>query len=107
MKVARTIIFAGLLVSEPASAENSVTITLSGHQFSPAEVHVRANEPTTALLINADRGRVEFVSSSLKIKRVLAGCAKGTMRWRALAPGHYPFFEEFDTEIAHGIVIAE
>lgn len=91
MKGLRTTLLAGLLVSAPALAENSITLTLSGPRFSPTETHVRANEPTTALLINAGNGRVEFASSSLKIKKVLIGRAKGTMRWRALAPGRYPF----------------
>ena len=107
MKAAQVLILAVLFVSAPALAENSVTLTLSNHRFLPVEIHVRANEPTTALLTNADDGPVEFVSTSLKLKKVLVGRTKGTMRWRALAPGRYPFVEEFHAETAHGIVIAE
>lgn len=107
MKGVQTIILGALLVNAPALAENSVTFTLSNHRFSPMQIHVRANEPTTALLINADDGPVEFVSSSLKIKKVLVGRARGTMRWRALAPGRYSFVEGLHSETAHGIVPAE
>lgn len=107
MKKARATILATLFASAPALGENSVTLTFSDRQFSPMEIRVRANEPTTALLINSDDIQVVFASSSLKIKKVLVPRSKGIARWRALAPGRYPFVEEFHSEIAHGIVIAE
>ena len=107
MQRARAIILAALFASAPAWGENSVTLTFSDCQFSPREIRVHANEPTTALLINSDDIRMVFASSSLKIKKVLVPRSKGIARWRALAPGRYPFVEEFHSEIAHGIAIAE
>lgn len=107
MKGTWTITLWALLASSPALAENAVTLTLSNHRFSPPEVHVRAKEPTTVILINADDDRVEFASSSLKAKRAISGRSQGAMRWRPLAPGRYPFIEEFHAATARGVVIVE
>lgn len=97
-----------MLFAVPAcAAETRVTLTLFHHQFAPAIVHVPANELITVVLVNADSERAEFASASLKSKRVVAGHASGTMRWRPLAPGRYIYVEEFHTETARGIVIAE
>ena len=88
-------------------ADNTVTLTLKDHKFLPAEIHVKANTPTTVTLTNDDDQTEEFDSTSLKIEKVVTGHATGTMRWRPLAPGRYPFIGEFHEGTAHGVVIAE
>ena len=106
----KSILFAILiaLVSTSAfGADTMVSLTLKDHKFSPAEVRVKANTPTTVTLINNDDQSEEFDSTSLKIEKVVAGHTTGTMRWRPLAPGRYPFMGEFHSETAQGVVIAE
>jgi len=89
------------------AADNSVTLSLRDHKFSPAEIHVKAGTPTTVTLTNNDSEAEEFDSVTLRIEKVVAGHATGTMRWRPLAPGRYPFMGEFHAETAQGVVIAE
>lgn len=96
------------LVSTSAfGADNTVSLTLANHKFSPAEIHVKANTPTTVTLTNNDDEVEEFDSVRLRIEKVVAGHSTGTMRWRALAPGRYPFMGEFHSETAQGVVVAE
>ena len=96
------------LMPVPAMCDdNVVTLTLKDHKFTPAEIHVKANTPTTVTLANNDDQTEEFDSSALKIEKIVAGHTTGTMRWRALRPGRYPFMGEFHSDTAQGLVIAE
>ena len=104
------ILFAAFLsiVSTGALGEDTVAaITLKDHKFAPAEIHVKANAPTTVKLTNDDDQTEEFDSTALKIEKIVTGHSTGTMRWRPLAPGRYPFMGEFHSETAQGVVIAE
>ena len=106
----RPVLFAALLALVSTSAfgaDTLVSLTLKDHKFSPAEIHVKADTPTTVSLNNNDAETEEFDSTSLKIEKVVAGHTTGTMRWRPLAPGRYPFMGEFHSETAQGVVIAE
>jgi hypothetical protein len=106
----RPILFAALLALVSAGAlgaDNVASLTLKDHKFSPTEIHVKANTPKTVSLTNNDAESEEFDSTSLKIEKVVAGHTTGTMRWRPLAPGRYPFMGEFHSETAQGVAIAE
>ena len=89
------------------AADNTATLSLSDHKFSPTEIHVKANVPTSVSITNHDDQAEEFDSTTLRIEKVVAGHATGVMRWRPLAPGRYPFMGEFQSETAQGVVIAE
>ena len=96
------------LVSTGAMADdNKVSLSLSHHRFTPAEIHVKANTPSTVTLTNEDDQAEEFDSSMIHIEKVVAPHTTGTMRWRPLAPGRYTFMGEFHSETAQGIVVAE
>ncbi|HWY63379.1 MAG TPA: cupredoxin domain-containing protein [Rhizomicrobium sp.] len=96
------------LVSTSANcADTIVSLSLKDHKFTPAEIHVKANSPTTVILTNNDDQTEEFDSTSLKVEKVVAGHSTGQMRWRPLAPGRYPFMGEFHSDTAQGVVIAE
>ncbi len=104
----RTVIALLMLAAVPAmAADNTATLTLKNHRFTPAEIHVKAGTPTTVTLINLDAETEEFDSTSLKIEKVVSGGATGVMRFRPLAPGRYPFMGEFHADTAQGVVIAE
>jgi hypothetical protein len=99
-----------LMLLVPASAmgaDTTASLSLSNHRFSPAEIHVKANVPTTVTLTNNDDQAEEFDSTTLRIEKIVAGHSTGTMRWRPLAPGRYPFMGEFHSETAQGVVVAE
>jgi hypothetical protein len=96
-----------LLWAGASCADTVVSLSLKDHKFTPTEIHVKAGIPTTATLTNNDDQSEEFDSNALKIEKVVAGHSAGTMRWRPLAPGRYPFMGEFHSETAQGVVIAE
>ena len=87
--------------------DNIVSLAIKDHKFAPAEIHVKAHNPTTVSLTNNDDQAEEFDSSALKIEKVVTGHATGIMRLRPLAPGRYPFMGEFHSETAQGVVVAE
>jgi len=112
MKAAIAVAFLALATLALASAgaraqDNTVAMILKDHKFAPAEIHLKANTPTTVTLANEDDQSEEFDSTSLKIEKVVAGHSTGTMRWRPLRPGRYPFMGEFHAGTALGVVIAE
>jgi hypothetical protein len=84
-----------------------VPMTLKDHRFAPAEIHVKANEPSLITLTNQDGSAEEFDSAALKVEKVVPGHETGNVRLRPLAPGRYPFMGEYHAETAQGVVIAE
>ena len=101
------IALAALLAVPAFAADNTVSLTLKDHSFTPAQVHVKAGTATTVTLANDDADTEEFDSDSLKIEKIVRGHTTGMMRWRALAPGRYPFMGERHSDTAQGVVIAE
>ncbi len=87
--------------------EGPQTLALKDHKFTPAIIHVKANEANLLSLANNDDTAEEFDSTSLKVEKVVAGHSSGNIRLRPLAPGRYPFMGEFHSETAQGVVIAE
>jgi plastocyanin len=98
---------AWLLAALPASAETAIDVTIKDHRFTPAEIHVPAGQPATLNIKNEDATAEEFESSVLKIEKVIAAGAVGTVRLRPLDPGKYPFVGEYHEDTAKGVVIAE
>lgn len=84
-----------------------IPLTLKDHRFTPAEIHVKANEPALITLANQDGAAEEFDSTALKVEKVVPGHETGNVRIRPLAPGRYPFMGEYHAETAQGVVIAE
>jgi plastocyanin len=82
MNLAALVVPLALAVTAAQAADTAVTLTINNHRFTPAEIHVKANTPTTVTLINNDSATEEFDSTSLKIEKVVAGHTTGTMRWR-------------------------
>jgi hypothetical protein len=107
MKLFLPVFLLSLASTSVLAGDNTTSLTLSNHKFSPAEVHVKANTTSTVTLINNDDQAEEFDSTTLRIEKIVAGHSAGTMRWRPLAPGRYPFMGEFHSDTAQGIVVAE
>ncbi|HEY2884441.1 MAG TPA: cupredoxin domain-containing protein [Rhizomicrobium sp.] len=94
-------------LSAASADEGAIPLSLKGHKFAPAEIHVKANVPNTIVLSNADDTAEEFDSTSLKVEKVVASHSSGNVRLRPLAPGRYPFMGEYHADTAQGVVIAE
>jgi len=82
-------------------------LTIKDHKFSPAEIHVPANQPAQIGVDNQDATAEEFDSSALGVEKVIAGNGRGVVRLHPLAPGRYPFEGEYHDDTAQGVVIAE
>jgi plastocyanin len=100
---------AACVVAAALGAEElySATITIRGHRFEPAELHVPAGKRILLTIVNADPLSEEFDSTALKVEKVVAGNAQGTVHIGPLQPGHYDFIGEYHEETAKGQVIAE
>jgi heme/copper-type cytochrome/quinol oxidase subunit 2 len=93
----------------PGRAEEPMTIevTLKGHQFSPAEIHVPTGKPVILRITNEDDTVEEFDSTALQVEKVIVGGHYATVRLRPLGPGRFPFMGEYHSETAKGVVISE
>lgn len=98
---------AAVLAASPAFADDPIALNLKDHKFTPAEIHVKANQPNVIVMTNQDATAEEFDSPALKVEKVVAGNSSGNVRLRPLAPGRYPFSGEFHSDTAQGVVIAE
>jgi hypothetical protein len=88
-----------------AAAEETFKLTLKDHKFTPAELTVPANERFLIEVENLDATPAEFESTDLKVEKFVVGGGKITVRARALKPGTYTFFDEYNPD-ATGKVIA-
>jgi|SRR6476620_2918436 Cupredoxin-like domain len=85
----------------------TLTLTLKGNKFEPAEIRVPAKKRFTVYVINDDPTPEEFDSQSMKVEKVIAGNSKGLVRIGPLDPGRYDFIGEFHADTAKGVMIAE
>ena len=90
-----------------AHAQEAVTVAISvkDHQFQPAEVHAPANRPLIVRVKNLDPVAMEFESRSLRVEKVVAANSEGVINVRALAPGSYPFFDDFHQQTRGTLII--
>ena len=92
----------------PAAAqETTARLTIKNHRFEPAELKVPAGKPITLLVRNADPTPEEFESKTLRVEKVIAGNSEATIRLRALQPGRYRFYGEFNEATAQGALVVE
>jgi heme/copper-type cytochrome/quinol oxidase subunit 2 len=99
-KVAVASLFVALAVLLPikdlhAQQAASVSIIVRDHRYEPAEIHAPANRPLAISVKNSDAAPIEFESASLRVEKVIAPGAVGTVNVRPLAPGRYEFFDDF------------
>jgi len=98
---------AALALATPAFAQTKIELTLKDHKFSPAEVKAPANTPIVIVVKNLDPTPAEFESKALKVEKVVAGGAQITVNVRALSPGRYRFFDEYNEKTAVGHLVVE
>ena len=87
----------GIAVCQPASAQDTtLQITVENHRFSPSELRAPANKPIVITIRNNDATPMEFESVSLRVEKIVAPKSQGSVRIRALSPGRYEFFDDFN-----------
>lgn len=84
-----------------------VAITIENNRFVPSEIKVKAGTPFVLVVTNKGGKPEEFESKELRIEKVIPAGKTANIRVRALKPGTYPFFGEFNPRTAQGRIVAE
>jgi len=101
------VLAAVLLVAGPAAtADNEIPLTIEKNQFQPAEVKVKANTPFVLVITNKNPKAAEFESKDLRVEKVVPAGKTVNVRIRALKPGTYAFFDDFNQQTT-GRIVAE
>ena len=96
------------LAASPSRAQQAteIQVTYSKGQFQPSEVRAPADKPVTFRVKNLDAKAMEFESKSLRVEKVVAAGTEGVINVRALKPGRYEFYDDFN-EKARGALIVQ
>ncbi|MDE2379473.1 cupredoxin domain-containing protein [Bradyrhizobium sp.] len=96
-----------MLSFSPAQAQQAteVQLTYSGSQFQPGEVRAPADKPVVIRIRNLDGKAMEFESKSLRVEKVVAARSEGVVNVRALKPGRYEFFDDFNEKARGALVV--
>ena len=89
-----------------AQQATEVQVTYSNGQFQPSELRAPADKPITVRVKNLDAKAMEFESKSLRVEKVVAAKSEGIINVRALKPGRYEFYDDFN-EKARGALIVQ
>ena len=93
-------------VAVAADATPEIPLTIEKDQFQPSEVKVKANTPFVLVVTNKGTKAAEFESKDLRVEKVVPAGKTVNVRIRALKPGGYAFFDDFN-KAATGRIVAE
>jgi len=102
--VAGVVVVAGAALAADAPPE--IAVTIDKDQFQPSEIKVKANTPFVLVVTNKNAKAAEFESKDLRVEKVVPAGKTVNVRIRALKPGTYPFFDDFN-KAAAGRIVAE
>ena len=102
--VAGVVVAAGAALAADAPPE--IAGTIDKDQFQPSEIKVKANTPFVLVVTNKNAKAAEFESKDLRVEKVVPAGKTVNVRIRALKPGTYPFFDDFN-KAAAGRIVAE
>ncbi len=110
--VIRKLILAALcaiavLPLSPSQAQQAteLQLTYSKGQFQPGELRAPADKPIMVRLKNLDAKAMEFESKSLRVEKVVAANSEGVINVRALKPGRYEFYDDFNEKARGALVV--
>ncbi len=83
----------------------TVEISIKNHRFQPTTITAPANQPIVIRIKNLDPTPMEFESVSLRVEKVVPGNGEATINIRALAPGSYKFFDDFNKDTGNGVLV--
>ena len=89
-----------------ADPRPEIALTIDKDQFQPSEIKVKANTPFTLVVTNKNAKAAEFESKDLRIEKVVPAGKTVNVLIRALKPGTYAFFDDFN-KAANGRIVAE
>jgi len=97
-----------ILMASPLQAQQAteIQVSYSGGQFQPSQVSAPADKPVVFRVKNLDGKAMEFESKSLRVEKVVAAKSEGVINVRALKPGRYEFYDDFN-EKARGTLTVQ
>jgi hypothetical protein len=98
---------ATLLQPAPSQAEQvaEVRVSYSNGQFQPGDVSAPADRPIVIRVKNLDAKAMEFESTSLRVEKVVAAKSEGVLNVRALKPGRYEFYDDFNEKARGALTV--
>jgi hypothetical protein len=96
-----------MLPLSPSQAQQAteVQVSYSNGQFQPSELRAPADKPVTVRVKNLDAKAMEFESKSLRVEKVVAAKSEGVINVRALKPGRYEFYDDFNEKARGALVV--
>jgi heme/copper-type cytochrome/quinol oxidase subunit 2 len=88
-----------------AQQATEVQLTYSKGQFQPSQVRAPADKPVTFRVKNLDAKAMEFESTSLRVEKVVAANSEGVINVRALKPGRYEFYDDFNDKARGALTV--
>src|SRR4029453_3948809 len=95
-----------LVAGSAAAADGQIPLTIEKNQFQPAEVKGKAHTPVVLVFPNKTPKPAEFESKDLRVEKVVPAGKTVNVRIRALKPGTYAFFDDFNQQTT-GRIVAE
>ena len=90
-----------------SAADQQYELTISGHEFTPAEITIPANTKIRLLVHNKDDSAEEFHSDSLRREKIIGSKMTGKINIGPLSPGVYTFMGEFHARTAQGRIVVK
>jgi plastocyanin len=84
------------------AADDTFTLSIQGHRFSPEEFAISAGKKITLIVKNLDSTPEEFESTDFNREKIVAGGQEITVYIGPLRPGRYEFFGDFNPTTARG-----
>src|SRR6202521_1660560 len=96
-----------MLPISPSQAQQAteVQVSYSKGQCQPSELSAPADKPITLRVKNLDAKAMEFESKSLRVEKVVAANSGGATNVRALKPGRYEFYDDFNDQARGALTV--
>ena len=88
-----------------AQQATEIRVTYSNGQFQPSQVSAPADKPIAFRVKNLDAKAMEFESTSLRVEKVVAAGTEGVINVRALKPGRYEFYDDFNDKARGALTV--
>jgi heme/copper-type cytochrome/quinol oxidase subunit 2 len=93
------------LAPSHAQQATELQVSYSKGQFQPGELNAPADRPVTIRVKNLDAKAMEFESKSLRVEKVVAANSEGVINVRALKPGRYEFYDDFNEKARGALTV--
>jgi hypothetical protein len=96
-----------MLPVSPSQAQQAteLQVSYSKGQFQPSELSAPADKPIALRVKNLDAKAMEFESKSLRVEKVVAANSEGVINVRALKPGRYEFYDDFNEKARGALTV--